>query len=200
MMRSPSICTYATLAMLAVLAAACSSQMDPARQALASADSAVSAAAVDAARYMPEQQSSLQGRLADLKSAFDQKNYALVLARSPSLTADAQAVARGAAAKKASVMRSAAAEWIDLSASMPKLIDTVSKRVDALAKQRHVPKGVDLAAAHSALVDAADLWSKAQAAFGAGNVDDAVTAARQSRGKAQAAAAAVNLKLEGPPA
>ena len=58
----------------------------------------------------------------------------------------------------------------------------VQKRIDMLGerKNRKLAKGIDLAAAKSALDDATSQWSKAQGAFGNGNLDEAVSV-RQGR-------------------
>ena len=189
-------CTLLTVAML--LFAACANQMEPARQALQGADSAVSAAAADAGKYMPEHLSTLQRKLSDLKSSFDRKDYAAVLASAPAVVDEAKSLAQAAASKKAEVAEALGTQWTDLNSSMPKLIETVKTRVDALAKKKHVPKGVDLVAASSALADATISWEKAQSAFTAGKVEEAVSNAKDSKAKAEAAAAAVNLKLPTP--
>lgn len=186
-------CTLLMVAML--LFAACANQMEPARQALQGADSAVSAAAADAGKYMPEHLSTLQRKLSDLKSSFDRKDYAAVLASAPAVVDEAKSLAQAAASQKAEVAKALGTQWTDLNSSMPKLIETVRTRVDALAKKKHVPKSVDLAAAKSALADATISWEKAQSTFTAGKVEEAVSNAKDSKAKAEAAAAAVNLKL-----
>jgi hypothetical protein len=186
-------CTLLTVAML--LFAACANQMEPAKQALDGANSAVSAAAADARKYMPEHLSTLQRKLSDLKSAFDRKDYAAVLASAPAVVNEAKSLAQAAASKKAELAKALETQWTDLNSSMPRLIETVKTRVDALAKKKHVPKGVDLAAARSALADATISWEKAQSVFTAGKVEEAVSNAKDSKAKAEAAAAAVNLKL-----
>ena len=54
--------------------------------------------------------------------------------------------------------------------------------------------GIDLAAAKSGLGDATSLWSKAQAAFASGNLDEAVRTAKDV--KARIDALATSLKLD----
>ena len=187
-------CTLLTVAML--LFAACANRMEPARQALQGADSAVSAAAADAGKYMPEHLSTLQRKLSDLKSSFDRKDYAAVLASAPAVVDEAKSLAQAAASKKAEIAKALDTQWTDLNSSMPLLIETVKTRVDALAKKKHVPEGVDLAAAKSALADATISWEKAQSAFTAGKtIEEAVSNAKDSKAKTEAAAAAVNLRL-----
>ena len=56
---------------------------------------------------------------------------------------------------------------------------------------------IDLAAAKTNLADATTLWGKAQAAFSANNVEEAVNAAKEVKAKAEAAAAALKMKLPG---
>lgn len=178
-----------------MLFAACADQMKPAQQALDGVDSAVSAAAPDAGKYMPDALTALQSKVTALKASFDKRDYRTVLMGAPAVLVDAQSLAKVAAAKKAEAMKALGNQWTDMAASLPKLVATVKARVDALSKVRHLPKGVDLAAAKSALAEATGSWGKAQAAFTAGNVEEAVNNAKDGKAKAEAAAAAVNLKL-----
>ncbi len=186
---------FALLIVAMLLFAACADQMKPAQQALDGVDSAVSAAAPDAGKYMPDALTALQSKVTDLKASFDKRDYRTVLMGAPAVLADAQSLAKVAAAKKAEAMKALGNQWTDMAASLPKLVATVKARVDALSKVRHLPKGVDLAAAKSALAEATGSWEKAQAAFTAGNVGEAVNNAKDGKAKAEAAAAAVNLKL-----
>jgi hypothetical protein len=55
--------------------------------------------------------------------------------------------------------------------------------------------GLDLNAAKGAAGDATALWSKAQAAFAAGNLDEAVSTAKDVKAKVEAVAAALKLDL-----
>jgi hypothetical protein len=186
---------YALLIVAMLLFAACADQMKPAQQALDGVDSAVSAAAPDAGKYMPEALTALQSKVTALKASFDKRDYRAVLIGAPAVLADAKSLAQVAAAKKEEAMKALGSQWTDMASSLPKLVETVKARVDALSKVRHLPKGVDLAAAKSALADATGLWEKAQAAFAAGKVEEAVNNAKDGKAKAEAAAAAVNLNL-----
>ncbi len=58
--------------------------------------------------------------------------------------------------------------------------------------------GIDVDGAKSGLGDATALWSKAQAAFAAGNLDEAVGIAKDVKAKLQSVA--TSLKLEMPAA
>jgi hypothetical protein len=186
---------YALLMVAMLLVAACANQMQPAQQALDGVDSAVSAAAPDAGKYLPDALTALQSKATALKATFDRGDYRAVLIGAPAVLADAKSLAQVAAARKAESMKALGSQWADAASSLPKLVETVKARVDALSKVRHLPKGVDLAAAKSALADATGLWEKAQAAFSAGKVEEAVSNAKEGKSRAEAAAAAVNLKL-----
>ena len=181
----------------ALLLAACASQMEPAQTAIAGIEAAITSASADAGKYVPDQLSAVQAKLTDLKAAFDKKDYKSVLAGAPALLSEAQGLLGAAALKKEEVMKAMSAEWTVVAASLPQLVAAVKSRVDTLSKSHHAPAGVDLAAAKTGLADATALWGKAQAAFSSGNVEEAVTAAREVKAKAEAAAAALKMKLPG---
>jgi hypothetical protein len=186
------------LAAVVALAVACANQMEPAQKALDGLGNAMAAAeSAGAPKYIPEQFGAVQAKVAELKAAFDKKDYAAVLKGAPALVTEAQGLVGAAAAKKEEVVKAATAEWATLSAAVPQLVGAVKSRVDVLGKSKHLPAGVDLEAAKSGLADATSLWEKAQAAATAGNVEDAVSAANETKAKATAAAAALKLMLPG---
>ena len=181
----------------ALLLAACASQMEPAQTAITGIESAISAASADAGKYIPDQLSGVQTKLADLKAAFEKKDYKTVLASAPAVLTDAQGLMAAAAMKKEEVMKALSGDWTSMAAALPQLVSAVKSRVDVLSKSKHVPAGVDLAAAKTSLADATTLWGKAQAAFSSNNVEEAVNAAKEVKAKAEAAAAALKMTLPG---
>ena len=195
-MRNFKLARFVTVT-AALLLGACANQMEPAQTAIAGIESAIGSASTDAGKYVPDQLSAVQGRLAELKAAFDKKDYQSVLSSAPALLTDAQSLLGAAAMKKEAVLKAMSAEWTGLAASLPQLVSTVKSRVDMMSKSHHAPAGVDLAAARTGLADATALWGKAQAAFSSGNVEEAVNAAREVKAKAEAAAAALHMKLPG---
>ncbi len=74
--------------------------------------------------------------------------------------------------------------------------------MDLLGKKasKRVAAGIDLDGAKSALGDAMSLWSKAQAAFAAGNLEEAVKTAQDVKSKVGPLAASLKLDLSAPPA
>jgi hypothetical protein len=190
----------ACLAMVAaLLLGACASQQEPATQAIAGIENAINAA-TDAGKYIPDQLAGVQSKLTELKTAFDNKDYKTVLARAPAVLAEAQGLLGATMLKKESVVKAMSAEWPGLAAAVPGLVTQVSARVATLAKNTHTAADIDLAAAKSGSADATLAWSKAQAAFAAGDVEAAVTSAREAKAKAEAAAAAMKMKLAAPAA
>jgi hypothetical protein len=180
-----------------VLLAACASQMQPAKQAIDSVESAINAASADAGKYIPDQLAAAQAGLANLKNSFDNKDYKAVIAGAPKVLAEAQALVGIAAAKKEEVMKAMTAEWTSLSASLPQLVAAVQSRLAVLSKSRKPPAGVDVAAAKTAMTDASTMWAQAQSASTAGNMDTAVDAAKKAKEKAEAAATALKMTLPG---
>ena len=197
MKSTQSTSSFLIVGCAALLVSACTSQMEPAQQALVDINRALAAASPDATKYIPDQVASVQGKLTDLDASYDKQDYAAVLAGAPAVLAEAKDLASAAAAKKAEIIKSLKDEWTGLEASLPPLVAAVKTRVDALSKKKRVAKGVDLAAAKSSLADATALWDKAQAAYMAGKVEDAVPGAKDAQAKAESAAAALRLKLPG---
>lgn len=192
--------TFAFMAVVAtLLLVACANQMEPAKQAIAGIENAI-AAATDASKYIPDQLAAVQAKLADLKTSFDSKDYKSVLANAPAVLSEAQGLLGAAMLKKEAVVKAMTAEWPGLAAALPGLMTTVSNRATALGKSKHVPAGVDMAAAKSAVDDATASWSKAQAANTAGDVETAVNSAHDAKAKLEAAAAAMKMTLPAAPA
>lgn len=191
--------TFAFMALAAtVLLAACANQMEPAKQAIAGIENAISAA-TDAPKYIPDQLAAVQAKLADLKTSFDNKDYKSVLAGAPAVLAEAQNLLGATMLKKEAVVKAMTAEWPGLAAALPGLMTTVTNRATALGKSKHVPAGVDMAAAKSAVDDATASWAKAQAANTAGDVETAVASAHDAKAKLEAAASAMKMTLPAAP-
>ena len=185
------------LAAVAV-AVACANQMEPAQKALDGLGIAMTAAeSAGASKYLPDEFTIVQAKVAELKAAFDKKDYAAVLKGAPAVLTEAQSMVGTAAMKREDAVKAATAEWATLATAVPQLVGAVKSRVDVLGKSKRLPAGVDLEAAKAGLADATSLWDKAQAASAAGNVEDAVSAAKDVKAKAEAAAAALGLKLPG---
>jgi DNA repair exonuclease SbcCD ATPase subunit len=179
---------YALISIAGVMLAACGSQKEPAQKLIAGIESTVTAASGEAQKYVPDQLSDVQSKLADLKASFDKQDYSAVVTGAPAVMSAASGLAAAAAAKKDEAMKALNDEWSSLSSSLPAAATAIQSRIDFLSKKsnRSAAKGIDLAAAKSSLADTTSLWSKAQAAFASGNLDEAVTAAKDVKGKIDA--------------
>jgi hypothetical protein len=192
---NPSIARFLGLCTFAILFVACANQMEPAKNALDNINSTLNAVSADAQKYVPDQFTQAQAKVAELTASFEKKDYAAVVAGAPAVLAEVNGLAGAAAAKKDEIVKALGNEWRDLAASVPQSLSAVQTRIDALSKTKHVPKDIDLGAAKSALADATSAWDKAQTVFKSGNAADAVTAAKDAKSKLASAAAALKLNL-----
>ena len=195
MKSNQRITGFLTLCFVAILFVACVNQMEPAKNALDNINTTLNSVSADAQKYVPDQFTQAQSKVAALTASFEKKDYAAVIAGAPAVLAEVRALPDAAAAKRDEIVKELGNEWRSLAASVPQSLSAVQARIDDLTKTKHVPKGVDLGAAKSGLADAQSAWDKAQEAFKAGNPADAVTAAKDAQGKVASAAAALKLNL-----
>jgi len=188
---------YAVISMAALILAACAGQKEPAQKLISDVESVVTAASSEAAKYIPDQLAVVQSKLDALKASFAKQDYAAVVASAPAVLSSAQELATAAAARKDEVLKSLNETWSALAATVPAEVTAVQNRIEELSKKpgRKMAAGLDLNAAKGAAGDATALWSKAQAAFAAGNLDEAVSTAKDVKAKVEAVAAALKLDL-----
>jgi hypothetical protein len=195
MERARKIRQFGLALLSAIAIVACSHAQDSAQHALEGVQSAVTAIAPQAQKYLPDQFATLQTKATNLKTSFEHGDFKQVLADAPGLVNEAQALGAAAAAKKDQIVKSLSAKWPALAASIPDMLAAVQARIDTLAKNKKRPAGVDLNAARTDMAEAQNLWSKAQEAFTPGDVETAVNAAKEAQGKIEAAGAALKLSL-----
>jgi hypothetical protein len=188
------------LSVLAITVVACAGQKAPAQKLLADIEATVTAASTEAAKYVPDQLMDVQARYAQLKASFDKQDYAAVISGAPPVFTAAQTLATAAAARKDEVLKALNDQWMVLAGTVPEYATAVQNRIDVLRKKsgKKAAAGVDLDAAKSSLDQATSLWSKAQAAFAGGNMDEAVRTAQDVKGRVEAVAATLKLELTAP--
>lgn len=188
---------FAAISTATLMLAACAGQKEPAQKLISDVESVVTAASSEAAKYIPDQLADVQSRLGALKASFAKQDYAAVVTSAPAVLSAAQELATAAAAKKDEVLKSLNDSWSALAATVPAEVTAVQNRIDELGKKpsKKMAAGLDLNAAKGAAGDATALWSKAQAAFAAGNLDEAVSTAKDVKARVEAIAASLKLDL-----
>lgn len=194
---------FLSMAFAALMLAGCANQMEPAQKAIADIEAAITAAGPDASQYIPNELQAVTSQLADLKAKFDQKDYKGVLAAAPALLTQAQGLAGAAAsarqaaeAARTAELEALNAEWTMLSGTLPAAVAAIESRVSILSKSKKLPANLDaatFASVQAGLADSKALWDQATAAQASGNIEGAVTAARQVKEKTDAALAALGM-------
>jgi hypothetical protein len=197
-----SVRRYALISAAAIMLAACAGQKEPARKLIGDVEATITAASAEAVKYVPDQLADVQRKLGALKASFDKQDYAAVVAAGPTVLGEAKGLATAAAAKKDEILKALNDAWTALSGTVPGEIAAIQNRMDLLGKKpnKKMAAGIDLAAAKTGLGEAGSLWSKAQAAFAAGNMEEAVNTAKDVRARVQALAASLKLDLLAPAA
>jgi hypothetical protein len=188
---------FAIAALLAIVFAGCSNQKDSAQNLLWEIDATISAAEPEAAKYVPEQLAGIRTKLGDLRAAFDKKDYAGVISEGPAVLGSAQSLAMAAAAKKDEILKALNDDWNSLALALPGEVTALQNRVELLETKsgKKLAKGVDIDTAKDRMGEVTSLWSKAQAAFAAGNLNEAVATAKAVKSKADALAGVLKLDL-----
>jgi hypothetical protein len=184
---------FALVATFGAILSACAGHHDPAEALMDQIQIALLTSAQDAAHYAPDRFHTVSAQVADLKSAFDRKQYDDVLARGPAVLAAARALAADAAADKQSAHEALVADWTKLADTLPDRLMRIGMVVESPANARRQALGIDPGEAKRELHDANSLWSKARSAFASGNLDEAVHTAKDVAAQVDALAPRVGL-------
>jgi hypothetical protein len=197
-----SLRSYACLLSAILVLAACSMQKQPAQKTISDIETLVNSSSAEAAQFVPDQLQDVQSKLGELRASFDKGDYKAVLSAAPPVMSAAQGLAGAAAAKKDEVEKALKTEWMSFAGSLPENASEIQNRIDFLGKKENqkLASGVDLDAARTSLGQANALWSKAQSAYSAGNLPDAVTTAKSVKGSLDALAASMKLDFKQPAA
>jgi predicted small secreted protein len=189
-MKKLSVFLLAALA--AVLLSGCNTQKGPAEQALAGAQAALDGMRDEAQKYAPEQLGGVEGKLSEMKGSFQKGDYAGVLAAAPGMTTALGGMKDAIANKKneaAAALAKAKDDWGPASAAVPKMVDDLGKRVEALSRTKKLPKGVTkeaVAAAKTGLDSLKSTWADASNAASSGDFTTAMAKAEDVKSKAAA--------------
>jgi hypothetical protein len=173
------------LAASAMLMMGCTSQKDPAENAVTQADAAVADLREDGAKFAPEELKTTEATLAKMKANLAKQDYKDVVADVPQFNKQVATLKETLVGRQTQVI-AATREWESLNAEVPKAVQEIQVRVDSLASSPKLPKEVDkheFEAAKASLETMKTDWAAATAAFSQGNATEAADKARSVQGK-----------------
>lgn len=180
------------VALVAVaLLAACTSQKEPAENAIAQLETSLNEIRADAQQYSAEQLQAVEASVNRLKENLAKQDYGAVLQAAPAVRSDLESLKSATATAKTNaeeMLAAAQSEWNELTASLPPMVEKLQAKVDQISKSRKYPKGMDKAAFEAAKSDFETLkteWTEAGAEFASGQAANAVRKARSAKAKAE---------------
>lgn len=178
MLRSNRIATMFAVTLLAVAAAGCESQKEPAEQAVANLEKSLEAAAREAEKYVPDEVAAVRAKVADVKTLLEKQDYKAVVAQAPAVAAELRKLVADAAIAKANFAQQMTQAWTEYANTLPQAIASVDDRILRYTSGGGLPKGMSREAFKElvAKFDAAKAeWAAAAEAGNAGKYEEAVT-------------------------
>ncbi|MBN1663133.1 MAG: hypothetical protein JW943_05990 [Deltaproteobacteria bacterium] len=166
----------------------------PAELAIKAAEDAVNAAKKEAAKFVPDQVSTIESTLASAKDKLAKGQYKEALTEAQVIIGMAKEAALAAKAKKDEFTKT----WAELSEGLPKMVEAVQNRVDTLSRATKLPAALTaekFAEAKTGLAAVKEDWAKAQESFTAGNLANAVSVATSVKDKAVKAMEALGMPV-----
>lgn len=164
------------LVAVGALLASCGSEKTAATSAITAAETAWAAAKDNVTKVMPDGAKQVDDAIAAAKASLEGGNAKAALEAAQGLPAKIQELTAGLATKEAELR----GVWTALNTALPGVLTEVQTRVDALAKSKKLPAGLDAAGldgVKSSLTQATQMWTEAQGAEQSGNIAEAVTKA-----------------------
>jgi hypothetical protein len=140
-------------ALTAALMTGCSSQKEPAEQAVANVDATLSAVHDGAMKYAPDDLKAVEAQVATLKEDLAKGDYQGALAAVPAVNTALGNLKQTVDAKQAAADAALAQtkqQWRTVSADVEPMVAAIQSRVDTLSKSPHLPKGVTKSSFESA--------------------------------------------------
>jgi|SRR5215831_15220760 len=175
-----------SLCAAALLVTGCAKNQMPARKAVDQIEDSLKAVRADAEKYAPEGLKSVDSELNRFKDDLEAKNYDDVVAGAPQLQKAVDSLQDAVALGKkhaAEAMEVAKTEWSSLSEEVPKMVETIDKRVSEIDKKKFF-KGIkkeDFEAAKGQLETMKTTWAEASDAHKAGKTVAAADKARSAK-------------------
>lgn len=170
--------TFLPLVAGALLLTACGNE-EPANNAVTQADAALSPMRDDASKFAPDELKAADATLAKMKDDLAKEDYKAVVGAVPQFNTEVKTL-QETLVQKQTMAAAAQNEWDTLNAEVPKAVEAIQVRVDAL-KGAKLPKEItkeNYEAAKTELETVKATWTEATAAATAG---DTVTAADKGR-------------------
>lgn len=175
---------------VAMLMLACSSQKDPAEQAIQRMDNTIDQVRDAATKYAPDSLKAVETQVHGVKDSFAKGDYAGVLAATPAVNSAILAMKKDALEKQSaadSELAKVKQEWRNLTSEVPKLVQGLHTQLDTLSSGHGLPKGVtkaSLATAKDGVASLDTLWTDATNAVSTGDYATAVTKGQAVKDKA----------------
>ena len=169
----------------ALLLTACGNK-EPATNAVTQAEAALTPMRDDAARYAPDELKTADATLAAMKNDLAEEDYKAVVDAVPKFNTEVKTL-QEAVVQKQTLAAAAQNEWDALNADVPKSVEAIQARVDAL-KGTKLPKEVTKENYEAAKTDLEALkatWAEATAAATAGDTVAATDKGRTVAEKVQ---------------
>jgi predicted nucleic acid-binding Zn-ribbon protein len=169
-----------TLAASAMLMTGCTSQKDPAQNAVTQAEAAMTEIRVDAAKFAPDELKTTETTLAKMKDDLAKQDYKDVVASVPQFNKEVATLRETLVGRQTQII-AATREWETLNAEVPKAVEEIQVRVNSLASSPRLPKEIDkheFETAKASLETMKTDWAAATAAFSEGNATEAADKAR----------------------
>jgi predicted nucleic acid-binding Zn-ribbon protein len=169
----------------ALIISACGNK-EPATNAVAQAEAALSGIRDDAAKYSPEELKAPEATLAKMKEDLANEDYRAVVANVPPFNAQIKTLQESMVTHQ-TMAAAAQNEWDTLNTEVPKSVEAIQVRVDAL-KGAKLPKEItkeNFEAAKTDLEAMKATWTEATAAAAAGDTQAAADKGRTVQAKAE---------------
>jgi alanyl-tRNA synthetase len=135
---------FLSLCAAALLVTGCAKNQMPAKKAVDQIEDSLKDVRADAEHYAPDGLKGVESGLKRLKADYDAKNYDEVMAAQPQLAKAVDSLKAAVATGKQhaqEAVKVARSEWEALNSEVPKMVETIDKRVAELDKKKHF-KGV----------------------------------------------------------
>jgi hypothetical protein len=181
---------WITAGFATLLVSACSSQQDPAAQALEKIDNTMAMIHDSAQKYSPETLPGVQAQVTAIHQTFTKGDYAGVLAQAPAVNTAVANLRSDAGTKEAAAQSEQAKvkqQWRTLTAEVPKLVAGLHTQVDTLSSGHSLPKGVTKASfttAKDGVTSLDAMWTDANNTVSTGDYAGAVTKGQAVKDKA----------------